>query len=164
MKKTPLQRNPSTLVRKPLKCTLGSLKTATGATKKRKKPTDTAKLKKQLWELCRKITAKRYPDVCFTCDKPISGANRQLGHFIPRSVGGTLLRYNLDNLRWQCYYDNINLGGNGSEFYRRLVKEIGHEKVEELFEMKKQIVKADIKFYQELIFEYSAILEAYGTN
>ncbi len=128
----------------------------------RAKLTPLKKLKKELWELCRKITAKRYPDVCFTCGKSISGSNRQLGHFIPRSVGGTLLKYHLDNLRWQCYYDNINLGGNGSEFYRRLVNEIGLERVEGLFELKKQVAKATVPFYQQLISEYSVILDSYG--
>lgn len=124
----------------------------------RKKKTPEAKLKERLWELCRQITAKRYLDVCFTCDKPISGANRQLGHFIPRSVGGTLLRYNLDNLRWQCYYDNINLGGNGSEFYRRLVKEIGLGKTEQLFSLKNQTEKANKAWFEEKILEYQQVL------
>lgn len=121
---------------------------------KRKKTSDTKRLQKALWELCRRITALRYKDFCFTCGKPISGSNRQLGHFIPRSVGGALLRYHLDNLRWQCYYDNINLGGNGSEFYRRLVQEIGTERVDALFKLKTQTVKADKQFYQTLIDEY----------
>ena len=47
-----------------------------------------------------------------------------------------LLRYNLDNLRLQCYYENINLGGNGSEFYRRMVLENGQEFVDNLFKLK----------------------------
>jgi hypothetical protein len=153
MEKKYLQRKP--MVRK----ALTSLKTAPGAKKKRKTTTPLGKLKKELWELCRKITEKRYESVCYTCDKPVAGANRHLGHFIPRSAGGTLLRYNLDNLRWQCYYDNINLGGNGAEYYRRLVKEVGQEKVDELFEMKKQIVKADRAWYEETIARYKALLE-----
>lgn len=130
----------------------------------RAKKTPEKKLKEELWELCRKITEKRYTNVCFTCGKAVAGSNRHLGHFIPRSVGGTLLKYNLDNLRWQCYYDNINLGGNGSEYYRRLVQEIGLERVESLFEMKKTLVKSDRKFYESLISEYRAILDSYGTT
>lgn len=130
--------------------------------KKRAKKSPERKLKEELWELCRKITEKRYPSVCFTCDKPISGTNRHLGHFIPRSVGGAALRYNLENLRWQCYYDNINLGGHGAEYYRRLVKEIGIERVEALFELKNHLGKTNKKFYEDLISDYRAILESHG--
>lgn len=128
------------------------------ATKTREPKSDIKKAKEKLWQLCRAITEKRYPNVCFTCDKPVMGSNRQLGHFIPNSVGGALLRYDLDNLRWQCYYDNINLGGNGSEFYPRLVKEIGQERVDALFEMKKMRVKADIGFYENSIAVYTQLL------
>lgn len=124
----------------------------------KRKANPTNRLKKRLWELCRRVTEQRYTNFCFTCGKPVSGSNRQLGHFIPSSVGGALLRYNLDNLRWQCYYDNINLGGNGSEFYPRLVKEIGQERVDALFALKGKSVKADAFFYQSLIDQYAALL------
>lgn len=124
---------------------------------KRKSVTPEAKLKKILWELCRAIIGSRYPDYCFTCDKPIAGSNRQLGHFIPSSVGGAALRYHLDNLRLQCYYCNINLGGNGSEFYPRLVAEIGQERVNALFRLKHLITKANRAFYEALIAEYESL-------
>lgn len=128
----------------------------------KRKPLSKAKvlkrLKLQLWELCRAITEKRYPNICFTCDKPVSGSNRQLGHCIPSSVGGISLRYHLDNLRWQCYYDNINLGGHGSEYYRRLVEEIGQERVNALFALKREVGKADKFFFENKITEYQALL------
>lgn len=92
------------------------------------------------------------------------GSNRQLGHFIPSSVGGVALRYHLDNLRWQCFYDNITLGGFGAEFYLRLVKEIGQERVDILFRLKNESLKADKIFYENLIKEYNVILNSYGTN
>jgi hypothetical protein len=111
------------------------------------------KLTNELWQECRRIVKARYIKngkyYCFTCDKEISGKGCQLGHMIPRSVGGALLRFHLDNLRLQCYYCNINLGGNGSEFYPRLVKEIGQEKVDYLFILKRKSVKA---------FDYFTIL------
>ncbi len=127
--------------------------------KRAKIASEVKKAKKRLWELCRQVTATRYKDICFTCDKPIAGSNRQLGHFIPNSVGGAILRYHLDNLRWQCYYDNINLGGNGSEFYPRLVKEIGQERVDNLFILKKKFIKADLPYYLAKIAEYEALLK-----
>jgi len=114
----------------------------------------TRKIQDELWEECRRITKERYLKdnkfYCFTCDKEIAGSNCQLGHFIPNSVGGALLRYNLNNLRLQCYYCNINLGGNGSEFYRRLVKEKGQEHIDNLFELKQQTTKAIDHYIKQL--------------
>jgi len=123
---------------------------------KRKSKSDTRKVQDELWQECRRITLSRYKDFCFTCDKPIAGSNRQLGHFIPNSTGGALLRYNLDNLRLQCYYCNINLGGNGSEFYPRLVKEKGQEYVDNLFKLKQQTVKS-YPHYLDLLEKYKSL-------
>lgn len=142
----PLKR--SKLARKPRKLAKRAKR------RKRTKLPTLKKLRAQLWELCRQITAKRYPDVCFTCGKPVSGSNRQLGHFIPRSTCGLYLRYDLRNLRWQCYYDNINLGGNGSMFYRKLVEENGQEYVDQIFADKLRQTKETREFYTNLIAEY----------
>lgn len=128
--------------------------------KKRKVKSENRKLQDALWQECRRIIINRYEKenkhYCFTCDKEVEGSNRQVGHFIPNSVGGALLRYNLDNLRIQCYYCNINLGGNGSEFYRRLLKEKGKKHIDNLFALKGQTIKAT-DHYQKLLGEYSEI-------
>jgi len=128
---------------------------------KRKSKSETRKVQDLLWKECRRIQIEKYLTkegkwYCFTCDKPIEGSNKQLGHFIPNSVGGALLRYNLDNLRFQCYYCNIDLGGNGSEFYPRLVKEMGQQHVDKLFELKKQSVKA-LDHYKQLLEAYKKL-------
>lgn len=128
---------------------------------KRKSKSETRKIQDELWQECRRIMLARYiknnsAHFCFTCDKIVDGSNRQLGHFIPNSVGGALLRYNLDNLRIQCYYCNINLGGNGSEFYRRLVLEKGQDHVDKLFQLKTQTTKAD-DHYRKLLAEYKTL-------
>ena len=127
---------------------------------KRKSKSPIRKIQDELWQECRRIILSRYSKngkhYCFTCDKEVDGSNRQVGHFIPNSVGGALLRYNLDNLRIQCYYDNINLGGNGSEFYRRLVLEKGQEHIDKLFQLKGQTVKA-IDHYLKLLEEYKKL-------
>lgn len=123
------------------------------------------KLREELWTLCKEITRLRYQRedglwVCYTCDRLIDEKGKaQTGHGIPSSTGGASLRYHLDNLRIQDYYCNINLGGNGGEFYRRLVLEIGQEEVNELYKLKGKIVKADWVWYTNLIHEYEIILE-----
>lgn len=120
-------------------------------------------LKARLWELCKQITRKRYilPNGtwnCFTCDRLIDEpAKAHTGHGIASSVGGGLLRYHLDNLRIQDYFCNINVGGNGGEFYRRLVIEIGQERVDELYRLKQQTVKVDRQFLEEKIKEYEKL-------
>lgn len=128
----------------------------------KKGKSDIRKIQDLLWQECRRITLTRYEKngkhYCFTCDKEVSGSNRQLGHFIANSVGGALLRYNLDNLRIQCYYDNINLGGNGAVFYRKLLEEKGQEHIDKLFQLKGQTTKA-IDHYTNLLTEYRNINE-----
>ena len=105
------------------------------------------KLQKLLWQECRRVADVLYvkpqaPTTCFTCGKPISGSNKQLGHFLPKSVCGSFLKYDMRNLRWQCYYCNINLGGNGAVFYKNLVNEKGQEYVDILFLDKQKSIKA----------------------
>lgn len=46
------------------------------------------------------------------------------------------------NLRWQCYYCNINLGGNGAVFYKKLVEIEGQKYVDQLFLDKQKSIKA----------------------
>lgn len=125
-----------------------------------KSKSETRKIQDELWAECRRISKARYlkdnKHYCFTCDREIEGRDCQLGHFIPNSVGGASLRYNLDNLRLQCYYCNINLGGNGSEFYRRLVIEKGQSYVDSLFAMKNLSVKA-LDLYKELLEKYKKL-------
>ncbi len=105
-------------------------------------------VKTKLWEECKRITRERYKNKngtwnCFTCGRLINEpAKAQTGHFIPSGSCGAFLRYDLRNLRIQDYYCNINLGGNGAEFYKRLVETEGQEYVDELFQDKNKIVKA----------------------
>jgi hypothetical protein len=126
--------------------------------KKPKQPT-VSQLKKKLWELCRQVADQQYPNaVCYTCGSTISGSNKQLGHFIPSSTCGALLRYEIKNLRWQCARCNIWSGGNGAVYYRRMVEREGQAYVDNLFALKNQSVKADILFYLKLIAEYEDLL------
>jgi len=115
-----------------------------------------SKIQKILWQECRRIADTRWKPICYTCDKPISGSNKQLGHFIPKSICGASLKYDMRNLRWQCYNCNINLGGNGAEFYRRMVKEVGEVQVEVLFQDKHKIVKA-YDFYVDTLEKYKGL-------
>lgn len=114
-------------------------------------------LKKKLWEECRRLIIEQYGNTCFTCGKFCEGSNRHIGHFIPSSTCGAFLRYDLRNLRIQCYHCNINGGGQGAEYYKRLVEEMGQEHVDQIFRDKNISIKADAQWYEGKIAEYKCI-------
>lgn len=64
------------------------------------------------------------------------------------------LRYDLRNLRPQCYRCNIDLSGNGAVFYRKLTMDKGQDYVDQLFRDKERITKSSVTFYQSLIDDY----------
>lgn len=130
---------------------------------KKKKPVSISKLKEKLWNECKRIVRKTYikNDIywnCFTCDRVIDEpAKAQTGHFLPSSTCGASLRYDLRNLRIQCYNCNINQGGAGADFYRKLVEENGQEYVDQIFRDKHKTIKADQWWYQEMIDKYKTL-------
>lgn len=116
-----------------------------------------SKLQRLLWEECRRIIKARYGNTCFTCQKKnLGGSNYQIGHFLPKGACGAYLKYDLRNLRPQCYHCNINLGGYGAEYYRRLVETEGKEYIDKLYADKNITVKA-YDFYLELLERYKSI-------
>ena len=109
-----------------------------------------SQIQKELWEHCKRLTRKNYPPVCYICGKPVSGSNDHTAHFIPKSTCGAYLKYDLRNLRRCCYYDNVNLGGNGTAYYRVMVEREGQEYVDQLFRDKNKVVKAIDRYLQQL--------------
>ena len=94
-------------------------------------------------------------DICFTCSVYVEGKNKQCGHFISRRHMAT--RFELDNLRIQCYRCNIWLNGNGAEFSIRLIKEIGLIRVEELVKKSRTIKQWTTKELNELCERYGEL-------
>lgn len=124
-----------------------------------KKSTPEKKLKLKLWELCKQLTRLNYGNSCYTCGKSgLAGSSWQTGHFVPSSICGGFLRYDLRNLRPQCYRCNIDLSGNGAIFYRNLVRDRGQPYVDEIFRDKERVQKVDVVFLQNKIEEYQALL------
>lgn len=155
MKTTPLTRRTPLRSKSPRVLTPGKV----AKPKIKRKPT-VKTLKNKLWNLCRSIAAELYPPDCYTCDQTgLTGWNRQLGHFIPSSVCGAFLRYDVfRNLRWQCAACNQFRGGMGAVYYKHLVEDLGLEAVERVFEDRNVLVKADRFFYEDMIQRYSQIL------
>ena len=125
---------------------------------KKAKKKSNAKLKKELWDLCKELVRKRDGNVCVICGKSgLEGSGWHTGHFIPSSTCGALLRYDLRNLHSSCYNCNINLGGNGALFLIALEKKYGRDFVNNVIRDKQKIIKADIIFYGEKIETYIEI-------
>lgn len=125
---------------------------------KRKSRTPLAKLKDELWELCKLLTRKKHGYRCYTCGKDVEFPHT--GHFITDATCSTELSYDLRNLRPQCYRCNMNLSGNWVAFEANLIRDHGQEYVDEL-KKRNQATKGlqyDILWYQRKIEEYKALL------
>ena len=129
-----------------------------------RKPT-VKSLKKRLWELCRQITFKRHGKNCYTCPQTyLTGMNCQCGHGYPDGALGVEMAYDLRILRPQCFQCNINHGGMGAVFWKRLEEDMGKEKADALFlecqASKGRPVRADILWYADKVKTYELILSA----
>lgn len=127
--------------------------------RKTKAPTIKA-LDAKIWPLCREIIRKKYGNTCFTCGKKnLVGRDWQTGHFIAKKICGSYLRHDLRNLRPQCSYCNEWLGGNGADFYKRLVETEGQKYVDLMFADKHIVCKLSdrvnelLPIYQKLAKE-----------
>lgn len=95
-----------------------------------------SRIKKELWKLTSDFVRKRDCGICFTCGRFAEGSAYHAGHYIPASIGGIELKYDERNIHGQCYHCNINLGGYGVMYHRRMLEIYGKELVEELWRIK----------------------------
>ena len=133
-------------------------------TKLRKKSkTELAKLKEELWQLCRKIIKVMFPHICYTCGKKLEDGAQDfhIGHFISSSICSAFMRYYLDNLRPQCSGCNVWKSGNWLEFEYHLKRDKGENFVVELKKLNEQTKgkKYDIIWYKNRIEEYKIIYQ-----
>lgn len=123
------------------------------------------KLKSKLWQLCRAIIISKYGSDCYTCPaKSLTGSNRHIGHFISSSVCSAAMRYDLGNLRPQCYACNIHRSGNWISFEAHLIADgIDVAELKQRNERTKG-QKYDVLFYQDKIAEYTSLLAELQTT
>lgn len=114
------------------------------------------KIQKVLWEHCKRIVRKTYIKSdgtweCYTCGIAIkTPQDAHTAHFIPKSVCGAYLKYDLRNLRVCCMRCNVWLGGNGTAYYRNMVEREGQEYVDQLFIDKQKSIKAYDRYVEQL--------------
>lgn len=124
---------------------------------RRKSKTPLAKLKKALWDECRRITRTRHGNTCYTCGRTgLEGSNWQTGHYISSSICSVYLRYHLDNLRPQCYNCNINKSGNWIAYEAHLIVDHGRDFPETLKQLNRDTSgkQYDVLWYEEKLNEY----------
>lgn len=88
--------------------------------------TEGQRLKKNLDRVCSEYVRRSYADWqgnvrCYTCDKQFHWKYTQCGHYVSRTYNN--LRWDLRNLRPQCYSCNVMKRGNMDEFAFRLEQE-----------------------------------------
>ena len=123
---------------------------------KKKKKIPLKKIQRLLWDECKRLIRKTYLPNCYCCEKSIQGNNDHCAHLIPKQNCGAYLRYDIRNLRRCCRHCNMNLGGNGAIFYRKMLQEEGQEYVDKLFEDKNKLIESSeiYNFYLKLLEEY----------
>ena len=87
---------------------------------------------------------------CVTCRIVKPWKELQAGHFIPRAQGNATY-FDLRNIHSQCYRCNINLGGNGAEYYPYMLDKYGIEVINELRELSRTTKKITIPEYEDMI-------------
>lgn len=120
--------------------------------KKSKQPI--SRLQRKIWELCKQIIRKRYGNTCYTCrQNGLIGSNWHTGHMWAKASLGAYLKYDLRVLRPQCYNCNINQGGRGADFYKRMLEDIGKMAMEKL-EKDRQITVKAYDHYLKILSDY----------
>lgn len=116
-----------------------------------------SRLQRKIWQLCKLIVRKRYGNICYTClSKDLVGSNWQTGHMWAKASVGAFLKYDIRILRPQCAICNLWHGGRGADFYKRMLSEIGQERMEELEKDRQRIVNA-YDHYSKILEEYKKL-------
>ena len=97
---------------------------------------------------------------CYTCGKVAHYKEMQNGHFWSRTHLAT--RFHEDNARTQCVGCNLFKHGNYIEYTKRLLKELGEEKFNELERLKNSTVKISKVEYEQMIEHYNQKIKEYG--
>jgi len=116
-----------------------------------------SKIQRQLWEECKRIIRTRYPNTCYTCGRTgLEGSNWHTGHMFAKASLSAYLKYDLRVLRPQCYFCNVNCGGQGANFIENMRRIEGNEYVDNILKDRQVTVKA-YDWYTKLLSEYKQI-------
>lgn len=98
----------------------------------------TAQLNKKVWQECKRIIRTKYGTTCYTCQRHCEGSNQHTGHMIAKGSLPLKYKYDLNLLRIQCYFCNVNCGGQGACFVKNWEQESKKNDFEKLYKDIKQ--------------------------
>ena len=113
------------------------------------------KVQEKIWQECRRIV-RLQGNECYTCGKILESSKIQTGHLIPKKICKHL-KYDLRILKVQCYFCNINLGGNGAKGLYRLINEKGMTYVNQIFIDLNKDITINLKYYNDILEKYKQI-------
>jgi len=133
---------------------------------KKTKRSNKKKASDKLWELISKYVRQSSADhrgiaECVTCGIQKPWKELQAGHFIPQAQGNAV-RYDMRNIHCQCFRCNINLGGNGPEYYPFMVNKYGEDVVAELRALSRTTRKFTESELDEMIEDLTQKLQELG--
>ena len=118
----------------------------------KKRPT-VSQLKKRLDALVSRFVRLSGNGTCYTCGFFKPKLELQCGHFVSRQYNAT--RYDLDNLRPQCYACNVMRRGNTAFFADNLLKELGRERFDALIKRGRSYHSFTVREVEGLIAEFT---------
>ena len=95
---------------------------------------------------------------CCTCGIVKHWKQQQAGHFIPQAQGNAV-RFDERSVHVQCYRCNINLGGNGPEYYPYMLERYGQEVIDDLKLKSNQTVKFTVSELEEMEQKYKRLAD-----
>lgn len=114
--------------------------------------------KKDFWKTFSLYIRTRDNFTCFTCGRKGEGSGIHAGHYIPKSICGLALYFDERNVHAQCYHCNINLGGNGRIYERKMIEKYGQEIVNELDRIHNESHSNPFKIREE---DYKQLIQDY---
>lgn len=80
-------------------------------------------LESRVWELCKIITRKKYPNSCFACGKEnLEGKRLHTSHLFRKKFIPIQMKYDLRLLRNCCDVCNLRLHGNLEWYFTNLLR------------------------------------------
>ena len=126
--------------------------------KPKKKKIKLGVAKKKAWEALSKVVRYANSDgeyaSCVTCGITKPWKELQTGHFIPKAQGNAIY-FALENCNPQCYRCNINLGGNGAEYYPYMLRAYGEEIIKRLKVAQQMTVNYRVNDYLAIAEHYT---------
>jgi len=121
------------------------------------------KLKKKLWKLISLYVRTKDADSngyvsCVTCGITKHFKQMHAGHFIPQAQGDAV-KFDLRNIHPQDYRCNINIGGNGAEYYPFMLKRYGEATILELRRLSNETIKYSESDLEDMIESIEGMIE-----